>query len=185
MQIKSEDTKSYTSTKKRQKIKWSELPEPEWKPVNWKQMRDDLGSLPYINDTNVLESYCRKNFASDRETIIVFYMNNQLKLLHVELNSIGLISQCTSNARNMFKNALDVGANTILIVHNHPSGSALFSRSDKKLLKSLVLGGIQLEINISEFAIFDGNRIICTGKDLLEVIKQEANEVYEKYTEVP
>ncbi|OYX11118.1 MAG: hypothetical protein B7Z16_17720 [Algoriphagus sp. 32-45-6] len=54
----------------------------------------------------------------------------------------------------VFKTALEHMAHSIILVHNHPSGSASPSEQDKKLTQRLVRIGRDMDLNILDHVIF-------------------------------
>tara|TARA_B100001179_G_scaffold203464_1_gene165629 strand:+ start:501 stop:710 length:210 start_codon:yes stop_codon:yes gene_type:complete len=59
-----------------------------------------------------------------------------------------------------FKNALEVGATAVILVHNHPSGSLNPSQADKALTKKLIAGGESLDIKVLDHLIITQNSFV-------------------------
>lgn len=70
----------------------------------------------------------------------------------VEISSGDLTSTVVS-PREVFKVAIDNRASSIILVHNHPSGSLKPSEDDKKITKTLIDGGKILKIPVLDHII--------------------------------
>src|SRR5690606_18682604 len=80
------------------------------------------------------------------EEFWIVYLNNSNKVLQKNQLSKGGITGTLVDVRLVLKNALEVGATGLILVHNHPSGSLKPSEADKKLTQKLKLAGESLDI---------------------------------------
>ena len=53
----------------------------------------------------------------------------------------------------VFKNAIEIGAVGIILIHNHPSGALQPSEADKQVTRKLKLAGESLDIKILDHLI--------------------------------
>lgn len=81
--------------------------------------------------------WCEDNIEY-QESFKVAYFNNAKHLLGYFNLSIGADVGCIADAKIIFAVCLNIGANSIAVAHNHPSGILLPSRQDEKLTKKLV-----------------------------------------------
>jgi DNA repair protein RadC len=90
------------------------------------------------------------------ETIEQFYLlhlNRANRLLKTECISTGGVSGTVADAKVIFKKALDAGASSIVLCHNHPSGNLKPSDADIELTKKIVASGKLLDINVLDHLI--------------------------------
>ena len=84
----------------------------------------------------------------DREHFVVLMLDVKNKILGIHTVSIGILSSCPVHPREVFKAAIVVGASSIILLHNHPSGDPTPSTQDISLTKRLMeigeLMGIEL-----------------------------------------
>ena len=74
--------------------------------------------------------------ALNHEEFWVLYLNNSNKIVTKIQLSKGGITATVVDVRLVLKNALEVGAISIILVHNHPSGTLQPSQSDINLTKN-------------------------------------------------
>lgn len=87
-----------------------------------------------LNCTESVVQYCRARMAHDiRERVWIFFLNTKHGLILDEEHEIGTLAACAVFPREVVRRALDVGAAGLIMVHNHPSGDANFSKADIQL----------------------------------------------------
>ena len=71
------------------------------------------------------------------EVFGVVYLNRSNKVNHFEIISSGGISGTVVDTRIILKKAIEHGATSIVLCHNHPSGNLKPSKSDEELTKKI------------------------------------------------
>lgn len=71
------------------------------------------------------------------EVFGVLYLNKSNRVNHFEIISSGGISGTVADTRIILKKALEVRATSIILCHNHPSGSLKPSRADEEITKKI------------------------------------------------
>ena len=71
------------------------------------------------------------------EVFGVVYLNKSNKVNHYEIVSSGGISGTVVDTRIILKKALENGATSIVLCHNHPSGNLKPSKADEELTKKI------------------------------------------------
>ena len=71
------------------------------------------------------------------EVFGVVYLNKSNKVNHFEIVSSGGISGTVVDTRIILKKALENGATSIVLCHNHPSGNLKPSKADEELTKKI------------------------------------------------
>ena len=87
------------------------------------------------------------------EEFWIIYVNNSNKVIRKNQLSKGGITGTLVDVRIVLKNALEVGATGIILVHNHPSGTLNPSEADKQLTKKLKTAGESLDIKVLDHLI--------------------------------
>lgn len=87
------------------------------------------------------------------EEFWIIYVNNSNKVIRKNQLSKGGITGTLVDVRIVLKNALEVGATGIILVHNHPSGTLKPSEADKQLTKKLKTAGESLDIKVLDHLI--------------------------------
>lgn len=91
------------------------------------------------------------------EEFWVLLLNRGLKVIGEKLISDGNVSNIGVDAKKIFKTAIDEGAVSIALAHNHPSGSAKPSDEDIKLTDKLTKAGSLLDIQVIDHIIVTEN----------------------------
>ena len=87
------------------------------------------------------------------EEFWILYLNNSNKVIHKNQLSKGGITGTLVDVRLVLKNALEVGATALILVHNHPSGTLKPSVSDKAITKKLKRAADNLDIKVLDHLI--------------------------------
>ncbi|RMZ59954.1 DNA repair protein RadC [Chryseobacterium nematophagum] len=100
-----------------------------------------------------------KNYLSDLRTeeFWAIFLNQSNKVIHVAQLTHGGISQSIVDVRILFKTALDHFATTVIIAHNHPSGSLDPSKDDMQITQKISGGGKTLSIQLLDHLIITQN----------------------------
>lgn len=110
------------------------------------------------NKTEILTPSDVWNFCSDirtlqKEHFVVFYLDTQNCLIERQTISIGTLNASLVHPREVFEPALSLHAASIIVAHNHPSGSLDPSQEDKEVTKRLKQAGDLLGINLLDHII--------------------------------
>lgn len=89
----------------------------------------------------------------EQESFYVVYLNSQHEVISVENIFIGTLNQVLIHPREIFKRAYQLSSNSIILVHNHPSGNSMPSSQDINITQNIIdVGGI-LQINVLDHLI--------------------------------
>ena len=103
-----------------------------------------------------------------QEYFICIYLDVSKKLIHEKVLFIGTLNRSLVHPREVFKEAYQVSASSIICVHNHPSGEVLPSKEDVLFTSQLVKVGKMLGIEVIDhiiigedkyYSFFENNRI--------------------------
>ncbi|MCK5643736.1 MAG: DNA repair protein RadC [Gammaproteobacteria bacterium] len=95
---------------------------------------------------------------SDREIFIVLHLDTKNKIQKAETISIGTLNGTLIHPREIFKSAIKESANSIILVHNHPSGDPAPSDEDISITKRLIKAGELLNIKVLDHVIVGDGR---------------------------
>lgn len=117
---------------------------------------------PEILSSQDIWNICADIRSSKKEHFVAFYLDTQSRLIERQVISIGTLSTSLIHPRELFEPAITLHAASLIIAHNHPSGSLEPSDSDRKITKKLVESGKLLGIPVEK-------HIIVTSTSLREV----------------
>lgn len=89
----------------------------------------------------------------DHEEFWILLLNNANKMEFKWRLSVGGITATLVDVRLIYKKALEHGATSIILCHNHPSGNLQPSQSDIMLTKKVIKGGGILDIKVLDHII--------------------------------
>lgn len=103
-----------------------------------------------------------------QEHFYAIYLDIKNKIIKDKLLFIGTINYSMVHPREIFKEAYLIGAISIIIVHNHPSGEVLPSKNDIETTKQLDAVGKLMGIPIIDHIIIGENKYysFCENGDL-------------------
>jgi DNA repair protein RadC len=87
------------------------------------------------------------------EAFLVLYMNRRHAVIRLETLSTGGISSTVVDVRLLLKRALELGATSLIVGHNHPSGNLNPSPQDRSLTEQLMKASRFLEVELLDHLI--------------------------------
>ena len=94
-----------------------------------------------------------------QEHFYIILLNNQNEPIARHLCTLGLVNQCPVHSREVFKMAIVESAASIVLVHNHPSGSLKPSQEDINVTKQLLGASKIIDIPILDHCIIANDNI--------------------------
>lgn len=92
-----------------------------------------------------------------QEQFAVIYLNNQHKVIGVYILSTGGITSTVVDIRLILSVALKCLATSIIIVHNHPSGTLKASVNDKAISRRIAESAKLMDIELLDHLIITGS----------------------------
>ncbi len=103
--------------------------------------------------SNVLD-YCQLTMARlPHEELRLLYLDGKNALKAEEVHQRGTVDQTPAYPREIVKRALEEGAASIILVHNHPTGDPMPSKQDLALTKAVQQAGATLGIAVHDHII--------------------------------
>lgn len=93
----------------------------------------------------------------EKEKFIVVCLNTANKIIRYSVVSVGNLDTSVVHPREVFKIAIENNAKSIILVHNHPSGSIEPSSADISITQKLVEVGKVMQIPVLDHIIVGGN----------------------------
>ncbi|WP_109435194.1 DNA repair protein RadC [Aquimarina sp. AU119] len=103
----------------------------------------------------------------EHEEFWVLFLNNANDVIRKKQISVGGKTGTLVDARIVFKLALEYGATSLIIGHNHPSGSLRPSQSDKNLTQKLKAAGSTLDIKLLDHIVVTEDRYFSFADELI------------------
>lgn len=91
--------------------------------------------------------------SADREMLLSVMLTSSNHLIGVEIVSVGSLGSTQTSPREVFKSAILGNANSIILCHNHPSGSLSPSSCDYSITDEMVKAGKLLGVGVADHII--------------------------------
>ncbi|XKH51972.1 JAB domain-containing protein (plasmid) [Chryseomicrobium palamuruense] len=89
----------------------------------------------------------------DREVFLVMCLNIKNEITVVHRCHVGALGASIIHPREVFKSAIMSNAHSIIVAHNHPSGSCQYSQEDVNVSERLIKVGKILNIEVLDSLI--------------------------------
>jgi len=100
-----------------------------------------------------------------REQSMAIFLNNANNTVGFYLVSIGGMTATVIDPRTVFRAALECGATSFIMAHNHPSGQLKASEPDKAITEKLKQGGQILEIRLLDHIILTADSYLSMADE--------------------
>jgi len=88
-----------------------------------------------------------------RESMLAVFLNNSNRTLGYSIASIGGITACLVDIRLVLRDALLTQSTSIILVHNHPSGSLKPSQADLAITEKIKKAAAHMDIKLLDHII--------------------------------
>lgn len=120
--------------------------------MSWQELssRDE----PVLSNFDYMLDYCRTAMAHlDVEEFWVLFLNAKLQIIKEEIMQRGTVNHVAVHPREVVKAALDCGAISVVLFHNHPGGKAAPSADDREVTRQIVEALRPLKIKVQDHII--------------------------------
>jgi DNA repair protein RadC len=90
---------------------------------------------------------------ADQEHFIVLALDTKLHVTGFKVIASGGMAGVVVDRRVLFRAALLLGATSVVLAHNHPSGDSTPSQEDRALTRPLVAAGRMLDLQVHDHLI--------------------------------
>ncbi len=105
------------------------------------------------NAEDVFNYYVDELRDKKKEHFYALLLDTKNRIIAEELVSVGILDASIIHPREVFKSAIKASSNSVILVHNHPSGDCTPSKEDEDVTKILENAGDLLGINVLDHII--------------------------------
>ena len=117
-------------------------------------LKQEMLSTPIINDPETVKLFLLTELQNEeREVFMVLFLDNQHRLIKKERLFLGTINVTNVYPREIIKESLYCNAAALILAHNHPSGLAEPSYSDKMITQKIIEAAELMDIRILDHFI--------------------------------
>lgn len=137
----------------------------------YKEAADELSTAPdfAVTDPSDLYSYLVPWQYKAKEHFLAITLDAQCQVINIHEISSGLVNQCLSHPREIFRAAVLDSAVFVIIAHNHPSGGMEFTEEDIELTSEMIKAGEVMKIPVLD-------HILITKEGFLSFLKEGEKE---------
>ena len=119
-----------------------------------KLLRSPLEKRNILSSWQALLEYCQGTMGNKEiEHFRILFLNNRNHMIADEVQQTGTVNQAAVYPREVVKRALELGATSLILVHNHPSGDTSPSKSDIRITEDINNAANALNISIHDHLI--------------------------------
>jgi DNA repair protein RadC len=122
-------------------------------------LQAQMSTQPVMQSPQALRDWLRLHCAGlQHEVFIVLFLDAQHRLISAAEMFRGTLSQTSVYPREVVKSALQRNAASVVLAHNHPSGSAEPSRADEYLTQTLKTALALVDVRILDHFVLAGDQ---------------------------
>ena len=117
-------------------------------------VREEASIQPILQSWQAVIDYCRARMSHlTIEQFRLLFLDQKNKIIADELQQQGTIDRTPVFPREIVKRTLELGATSLIMVHNHPSGDPSPSQADIDITRKVIKAARELEIHVLDHLI--------------------------------
>lgn len=135
----------------------------------WVRIVREKGPTPYsipteerilLNSPRAVWSFCKDMETLEAESFVVMCLDVQHRCIARTEITRGILNASLVHPREVFRLAIAMGAASVVLAHNHPSGDPTPSPDDRAITSQLVEAGRLLEISVHDHLVIGQGKYI-------------------------
>ncbi len=117
-------------------------------------VREEANAQPVLHSWKTVIEYCRARMSHlSIEQFRLLFLDQKNKIIADEVQQQGTINTTPVFPREVVKRTLELGATSLIMVHNHPSGDPTPSQADIDITRKVIKAAKELEIHVLDHLI--------------------------------
>ncbi len=117
-------------------------------------VREEANTQTTLNSWQSIINYCRARMSHlTVEQFRLLFLDQKNKVIADEIQQQGTINRTPIFPREIVKRTLELGATSLIMVHNHPSGDPTPSQADIDITRKVIKAARELEIQVLDHLI--------------------------------
>lgn len=127
--------------------------------INSRVIKSTMEEKQVLQSWKAVLDYCKVNMGnSSKEQFRILFLNQKNMLIKDEVQQIGTVDETPVYPREVVKRALELGATSLILVHNHPSGDPRPSKADINITEQIEVALNAININLHDHLIIAGDK---------------------------
>ncbi|MES2979603.1 MAG: DNA repair protein RadC [Pseudomonadota bacterium] len=128
-------------------------------------LQQQLEQKPLFDTPHAVGDYLKLHLGPrPHEVFAVMFLDSQHRLITLEELFRGTLTQTSVYPREVVQHALGHGAASVVLAHNHPSGSAKPSRADEALTQTLKAALALIDVRVLDHFIVTRNEAVSMAE---------------------
>ena len=124
-----------------------------------RMLKGEVKKRAVLSSWSSVLDYCRGAMAfDDKEQFRILFLDKRNQLIADEVQQKGTVDHTPVYPREVVKRALELGASSLILVHNHPSGDVSPSKSDIDVTKQISDAARPLGIEVHDHLIIGAKK---------------------------
>lgn len=117
-------------------------------------VKEEAINQPVMESWQGIVDYCRARMSHlSVEQFRLLFLDNKNKIIADEIQQQGTIDRTPIFPREVVKRSLELGAMSLIMVHNHPSGDPTPSQADIDITRKVIKAARELDIQVLDHLI--------------------------------
>ncbi len=117
-------------------------------------LRQQVEKRPVISSWQALLDYCTLSMAGEKiEQFRVLFLDSKNQLLADVIMQEGTVDHTPVYPREILKKALELGASSLILAHNHPSGDPSPSKADIEMTQQIIAAANAVGLRVHDHLI--------------------------------
>jgi len=117
-------------------------------------LREETSQAPVMNSWKAVVDYCRARMSHLAiEQFRLLFLDQKHKIMADEVQQQGTVNRTPIFPREIVKRALELGASSLIMVHNHPSGDPTPSEADIEMTRRVIEAARVLDLQVMDHLI--------------------------------
>lgn len=122
-------------------------------------LKEKIFNKPVLKCFDDVVAYCQSNMSClSREELRIIFLNGASHIIGDEIMQKGTVDSVEIYNREVVKRCIKLGAQAIILIHNHPSGDPTPSRNDIFCTNTMVEACNVFNIHVLDHIIIGGNK---------------------------
>lgn len=128
-------------------------------------LAQQLTQKPLFNTPQAVRDYLQLQLGGlHHEVFAVLFLDSQHRLIALEEMFRGTLTQTSVFPREVVKQALTLNASSVVLAHNHPSGTAQPSRADEALTHTLKAALALVEVRVLDHFVVTASQAVSMAE---------------------
>ena len=122
--------------------------------ISCRLIKEEASTQPIFQSWQSVIDYCRARMSHLKiEQFRLLFLDQKNKIIADEVQQQGTINTTPVFPREVLKRTLELGATSLIMVHNHPSGDPTPSQADIDITRKVINAAKELDINVLDHLI--------------------------------